>query len=293
MRRGLVRTTLTTNFDPCLPIARDALRPHLASQSEVNRTAGDFDEFDLYSRAQIVWLHGRAEGYTDKNLVDEVRNLDPELKTRLRPLLEDSPLVVVGYRGAEPSITRDLLLGAASEARGFRKGIYWCVREGETLHENVVELQAKLGGNFVPLTITGFDELMNELSDALIDEDLYLTRNTASSPTGDEFTFGVDREGGFAACGFRELLHIMPAGPAPLHGAQPEEDVADRAIACICAVRDRVEPTRLVQRHALHQARRQVARVAKPDGGPWLDIDNRRRGALVVAMDEQIDHKLD
>jgi hypothetical protein len=186
VRRGLVRTTLTTNFDPCLPIALGALRPHLPSHSEVNRTAGDFDEFDLYSRAQIVWLHGTAEGYTDKNLVDEVRTLDPELKTRLRPLLEDSPLVVVGYRGAEPSITKDLLLGTAEDARGFRKGIYWCVREGEALHENVLELQAKLGSNFVPLTISGFDELMTDLSDALVGEDLYLTRSSANSPTGDE-----------------------------------------------------------------------------------------------------------
>lgn len=186
VRRGLIRTTLTTNFDPCLPIALNALRPHLPSHSEVNRTAGDFDEFDLYSRAQIVWLHGKAEGYTDKNLLNEVRNLDPELKTRLRPLLEDSPLVVVGYRGAELSITSDLLLGTAEDARGFRKGIYWCVREGEALHENVLELQAKLGSNFVPLTISGFDEVMTELSEALVDEDLYLTRSSANSPTGDE-----------------------------------------------------------------------------------------------------------
>ena len=186
VRRGLVRTTLTTNFDPCLPIALNELRPHLPSHSEVNRTAGDFDEFDLYSRAQIVWLHGKAEGYTDKNLINEVRSLEPELKTRLRPLLEDSPLVVVGYRGAESSITRDLLLGTAEDARGFRKGIYWCVREGEALHENVLELQEKLGSNFVLLTIGGFDELMTELSHALIDEDLYLTRSSANSPTGDE-----------------------------------------------------------------------------------------------------------
>lgn len=186
VRRGLVRTTLTTNFDPCLPIALNALRPHLPSHSEVNRTVGDFDEFDLYSRAQIVWLHGTAEGYTDKNLVDEVASLDTELKTRLRPLLEDSPLVVVGYRGAEPSITKDLLLGTAESARGFRKGVYWCVREGEPLHENVIELQAKLGSNFVLLTISGFDELMTELSDALVGEDLYLTRSSANSPTGDE-----------------------------------------------------------------------------------------------------------
>lgn len=93
---------------------------------------------------------------------------------------------MVGYRGAEPSITKDLLLGTAEDARGFRKGIYWCVREGEALHENVLELQAKLGSNFVPLTISGFDELMTDLSDALVGEDLYLTRSSANSPTGDE-----------------------------------------------------------------------------------------------------------
>jgi len=186
VRRGLVRTTLTTNFDPCLPIALNALRPHLASHSEVNRTVGDFDEFDLYSRAQIVWLHGRVEGYSDRNLAEEVEKLDPELKLRLRPLLEDSPLVVVGYRGAEPSITRDLLLGAATEARQFRKGVYWCVRAGEALHPNVVELQSKLAGNFIPLEIAGFDELMTELAEALSGEDLYTIRSSANEVTGQE-----------------------------------------------------------------------------------------------------------
>lgn len=186
VKRGLIRTTLTTNFDPCLPIALDGLRPHLPSHSEVNRTKGDFEEFDLYSRAQIVWLHGRVEGYTDRNLVEEVRSIDPELKARLRPLLEDSPLVVVGYRGAEPSITHDLLLGAAGEARGFRKGIYWCVREGEALHPHVEELRDKLGGNFVLLTIDSFDGLMKNLGEALAGEDLYLTRDSASPATGEE-----------------------------------------------------------------------------------------------------------
>lgn len=186
VRRGLVRTTLTTNFDPCLPMALDALRPHLPSHSEVNRTEGDFDEFDLYSRAQIVWLHGRVEGYSDRNLVEEVRRLDPELKTRLRPLLEDSPLVVVGYRGAEPSITKDFLLGTANEARGFRKGIYWCVRHGEALHPHVEELRERLGGNFVLLGIDGFDELMEDLGEALEGEDLYLTRDNANPARGDE-----------------------------------------------------------------------------------------------------------
>nr|WP_305960045.1 hypothetical protein [Aurantiacibacter sp. 219JJ12-13]MDP5263511.1 hypothetical protein [Aurantiacibacter sp. 219JJ12-13] len=186
VRRGLVRTTLTTNFDPCLPMALDSLRPHLPSHSEVNRTSGDLAEFDLYSRSQIVWLHGKAEGYSDKNLIEEVAEIDPALKSRLLPLLEDSPLVVIGYRGAEPSITRDLLLSAANDGRSFRKGIYWCVRGEEDLHPNVQELQEALKGNFFPIRIDGFDEVMAELAEALEGEDLYVTRESAQTPTGGE-----------------------------------------------------------------------------------------------------------
>jgi len=45
------------------------------------------------------------------------------------PLLESTPLIVIGYRGAEPSIMESLL-GAASGVK-FRHGIYWCVRNAE------------------------------------------------------------------------------------------------------------------------------------------------------------------
>ena len=63
--RGLATTSLTTNFDPCLPRAPNAERPHIAHIGEINRQPGDFAEFSLYSRAQIVWLHGKAEQCTD------------------------------------------------------------------------------------------------------------------------------------------------------------------------------------------------------------------------------------
>ena len=53
--------------------------------------------------AQIVWLHGKAEQYTDKSLTDEIAQLDPKLVGVLLPLLQSTPLIVVGYRGAEAS----------------------------------------------------------------------------------------------------------------------------------------------------------------------------------------------
>jgi hypothetical protein len=184
--KGLARTILTTNFDPCLPMALDKLRPHLSGHAEVNRTRGDFAEFDLYSRAQIIWLHGRAEGYTDQNILEEVQTLDPDLKKLLTPLLTDSPIVVVGYRGAEPSITNDLFLGTALNSRGFRKGLFWCTRPGEALHPNVLELASTLGTNFIPLEISGFDELLSDLRSALDQEDFYLVRSSAAVAAGTE-----------------------------------------------------------------------------------------------------------
>jgi hypothetical protein len=186
--RGLVGTILTTNFDPCLPIAVGKLRPHLPSISEINRGPLDFGEFDLYARAQIVWLHGKAEGYTDKNLLNELQQIEPNLKAKLRPLLEDSPLIVVGYRGAEPSVMQDLLIGSAQQCRKFRKGIFWCSLPNEPLHPNVGELERTLGSNFIRLEIAGFDELLADLSDELKDEDRYLLR-TSAFPAKDSSPF--------------------------------------------------------------------------------------------------------
>jgi hypothetical protein len=113
--RGLVGTILTTNFDICLPRALNDKRPHIRHVAEINRGPGDFREFDIFNRAQIVWLHGKAEQYTDKNLAEEVAQLDPKLLGVLLPLLQSTPLIVVGYRGAEPSIMTSLLVPRHSD----------------------------------------------------------------------------------------------------------------------------------------------------------------------------------
>jgi hypothetical protein len=171
--RGLVRTILTTNFDTCLPAALRALHPHIRQIGEVNRGPDDLREFNIFSRAQIVWLHGRAEQYTDRNLLTEVEKLDSRLVKLLVPLLASSPLVVIGYRGSEPSVMESLLAKNSRATHNFKSGILWCVRHGETLHPNVEALRRSAGSNFVLLRIDGFDELMAELSRELAHEDAY------------------------------------------------------------------------------------------------------------------------
>lgn len=181
--KGLVSTVLTTNFDTCLPTALGAVRHHIGHIAEVNRRAGDLNEFSLYAKAQIVWLHGRAEQYSDQNLLAEVQKLDPELVGKLIPLVADSPLVVLGYRGSEPSIMEHLLRDGAAQTNNFKNGVYWCIRKGETLHPNVEALQRRIGSNFEALEIEGFDELMDQLARGLKSEDRYL-HATAKGASG-------------------------------------------------------------------------------------------------------------
>jgi len=162
--RGLVGTILTTNFDINLPRALNDKRPHIRHVAEVNRGPDDFREFDIFNRAQIVWLHGKAEQYTDRNLTEEIQRLDAKLVGVLLPLLQSTPLIVVGYRGAEPSIMTSLLGEAGDLA--FKKGIYWC-HFGGNLHPNVEELGRRLGGNFQLCEIDGFDDLFADLDKKL------------------------------------------------------------------------------------------------------------------------------
>ncbi|WP_170162633.1 hypothetical protein [Methylocystis hirsuta] len=183
--RGLVGTILTTNFDICLPRVLNDKRPHIRHVAEVNRGPDDFREFDIFNRAQIVWLHGKAEQYTDRNLAEEVAQLDPKLVGVLFPLLQSTPLIVVGYRGAEPSIMTSLLGETGDLA--FKKGVFWCHRSGD-LHPNVEALQDRLSSNFKLCDIDGFDELFADL-----DKELARQQRNLGAPIADAMPDFDDR----------------------------------------------------------------------------------------------------
>lgn len=171
--RGLVRTILTTNFDPCLPDALRSRQPHIKHIGEVNRGPGDFDEFDVFSKCQIVWLHGKAEQYSDKNAAGEISVLDEKLLQLIRPLLRASPIIVMGYRGAEPSVMEGLFGQSDAGRLDFRNGVYWCVRPNQPMHPRVQALADRLRSNFTLLEIDGFDEALQQVSKGLIGKDRF------------------------------------------------------------------------------------------------------------------------
>ena len=159
-----IHSILTTNFETLI---YDSCRrdPSASSilQIQSPMQAGLISTDPAVS--QVIHVHGVIEQYADLNLTEEVAQLDPTYASHIIPLIADHPLIVVGYRGAEPSIYRDLLLAAA--ARGpvpLPHGVYWCTRprDGE-LHPHVVGLAERCGGNFAVVEIDGFDEVMAAL----------------------------------------------------------------------------------------------------------------------------------
>lgn len=160
---GAVTTVLTTNFDKVLPDLKAARkRPH---HMEVIRTPDESVAFSTSpTHPQLVYLHGAVEYYTDQTLESEVQELRADLVQLLSPILRDHPLIVVGYRGAEPSIMRSLLIDKAETANKYPHGIYWCSLTA-TLHPLVVELASKIQPNLQILLTEGFDELMKAIVD--------------------------------------------------------------------------------------------------------------------------------
>jgi hypothetical protein len=154
---------------------------HIRHIYEVNRGPGDYDQFNVFSKCQVVWLHGRAEQYSDKNASGETNAVDAQLMALLRPLLDSSPIIVIGYRGTEPSVMDGLFAQAKQGRLDFAHGVYWCVRNGETAHPNVEALARRIGSNFRLLQIEGFDELFRDLSAELAGQDRYLSATGTES----------------------------------------------------------------------------------------------------------------
>lgn len=164
LQQRWITTVLTTNFDECVQKAQRLIgRPHNLISI---KTASDLVRFTSAPEdPQLVYLHGSVEHYTDKNRVDDVQSLDPAIVERVKPLMRDHPIIVVGYRGTEPSVMDGLFDSLIDDTHNFAQGVYWCVLDREAdkpLSPLVQRLASRIGGNFNKVPIAGFDHLMDD-----------------------------------------------------------------------------------------------------------------------------------
>lgn len=171
VKRGIVRTVLTTNFDDRFEAAYGPGALLVASTMDGYRAIST-----VAQPPQLVYLHGQAEYYMDRIMTNEVQNLEGDLVARLLPLLRDHPLIVIGYRGAEPSVMKGLMIDHLRDTSHFPQGVFWCVLNGsgsDDLSPMTKELASKIGDNFALVNISGFDEFMVEFSELIAEESLH------------------------------------------------------------------------------------------------------------------------
>ncbi len=181
VQRQLVRTILTTNFDSLIEDALKTRQPHIKEVVVLNKAEGDLAAFSPYNMAQVVYLHGAFEYYRDRNSIDETKRMDDGLASKVRHMISYAPLVVIGYRGYEPSVMHHLLGEGIKDSNRYANGIFWCVRNPADIHANVHELANHLKSNFTLIQIAGFDEAMVELNSLLSGRAAYQSKTAAGA----------------------------------------------------------------------------------------------------------------
>lgn len=209
LHQGWISTVLTTNFDRCLE--RAAVQHNRPHRLVTISTPADYVMFNSAPQdPQLIFLHGSVKHYSDKNLTDEVQNLDAQLVDRVNPLIRDHPVIVVGYRGTEASVMKDLFLTQAGSG-GFLHGVYWCVLESDVsgpFSPFVAQLAQQIRSGFQLVPIKGFDDLFEkDLLASMIAAGARPTRRRAGYSVGRMPTDMQPLEG-FDISGFEpSLLH--------------------------------------------------------------------------------------
>lgn len=153
MASNYINTIITTNFDDLVYSActsYTAIRPIVYAYgvlaSEMRITA---------ERPKILKLHGDYLYSPLKNTNTETAVQDANMARQLSQILSEYGLVVIGYSGGDKSVLE--VISSISE----KNDLYWCVRRGEQVNEDVERLLLDKGGFLVE--IDGFDELLNEI----------------------------------------------------------------------------------------------------------------------------------
>lgn len=156
-------TIFTTNFDDLINEAcytfSNNLRPvvcaHDSSIKSIRLTS---------NRPKIIKLHGDFLFDNIKNTIRELESLEDNMRAKFRQYASEFGMIVLGYAGNDRSIM-DTLNTLLHSDTAFPHGIYWCIRKGSEISEEVDNL-ARFP-RFHLIEIDGFDEFMAELHNAL------------------------------------------------------------------------------------------------------------------------------
>jgi hypothetical protein len=153
-----INTIFTTNFDDLLNEAfyqyseiRPIICAHDSSINSITVTS---------KRPKVIKLHGDYLFDDIKSTLKETETLENNIKNKFIEFGKDFGLIVVGYGGHDSSVM-DVINYLLKHEDYYKNGIYWCIRKGDLISEDLKKLLWKDRVYFVE--IDGFDELFAEI----------------------------------------------------------------------------------------------------------------------------------
>lgn len=151
-------TIFTTNFDDIL---NEAFYAYSTQRPIVCAHDSSINSITVTSkRPKVIKIHGDYLFDDLKSTVRETENLEQNMKAKFMEFAKDYGLVVVGYSGGDRSVM-DALSSLLRNEEFLKNGIYWCLRAGSEVSEELRKLIWRDRVYFVE--IDGFDELFAEL----------------------------------------------------------------------------------------------------------------------------------
>lgn len=155
-------TIFTTNFDDLLNEAfyiysnqRPIVCAHDSSIHSITVTS---------KRPKIIKLHGDYLFDDLKSTLRETESLEQNMRAKFTEFSKEYGLIVVGYSGGDRSIM-DTISTLLKNDMFLKGGIYWCIRKGSEVPDELRKLIWKDRVYFVE--IEGFDEIFAEIYSSL------------------------------------------------------------------------------------------------------------------------------
>ncbi len=163
LEQGVFNTVFTTNFDDLLNEAcylfSQNVRPIVCAHDSSIRSVRITSK-----RPKIIKLHGDFLFDNIKNTITELESLENNMKEKFKQYATEFGFIFVGYSGRDRSVM-DCLNILLSQEVNFPHGVYWCIRKGSEISEDVQMLSRY--PRFKLIEIDGFDELFAEVHEEL------------------------------------------------------------------------------------------------------------------------------
>lgn len=176
IENSFFKTIFTTNFDDLINEAfyqfseqRPMVCAHDSSIKSITVTS---------KRPKIIKLHGDYLYDDIKSTLRETESLEDNIRNKFIEFAKDYGLIVVGYGGHDRSIM-DVINYLLKLDDYYKHGVYWCLRKGDIIGEELRKLLWKENVYFV--IIDGFDELFAELHFKLYGDELPISTNFISN----------------------------------------------------------------------------------------------------------------